>query len=134
MEISEATGGPPIPGSRSTFTFALIAALQYFGSRSGNPMQLLLRWGRLPTLHFLHPRNRSTTSAVTSGCRHQGSIKSQLIADLPIGARGGALFEHMDDLLSSPPRRAARAHAGDRDDTAALGLHAPAGGPGCLLD
>lgn len=53
-------------------------------------MQLLLRWGRLPTLHFLHPHNPSTTSAVTSGCRHQAAYKSQLIADLPIGARGGA--------------------------------------------
>jgi len=69
METFELIDEAPIPGSRLTFTFALIVALQFFGSRSGGPMRLPLRWGRLPILHSLRPRNRSTTSYVTPGCR-----------------------------------------------------------------
>jgi len=69
MEIFELTNGAPIPGLRLAFTFALIAAPQCFGNRSGSPMRLPLQWGRLPILHSLRPHNRSTTSAVTPGCR-----------------------------------------------------------------
>jgi Glutathione-dependent formaldehyde-activating enzyme len=60
-------------GSDSGFvvnlTFVLIAALQFFGSWSGDPMRLPLRWDRSPILHSLRPHNRSTTSSVTPGCR-----------------------------------------------------------------
>jgi hypothetical protein len=67
METFELIDEAPIPGLRLTFTFALIADLQFFGSWSGDPMRLPLRWGRSPILRSLRPRNRPTTSSVTLG-------------------------------------------------------------------